>query len=68
MSLVLREARARRLAQRQGLELRKSRYASSAGTFQIIDPSFNMIVWCDFASQTGFGLDLEDVEEFLAQR
>jgi len=40
---ALREGRLRRLAKRHGLELKKSRYQSNAGTYQLRDPRRRVI-------------------------
>jgi hypothetical protein len=60
-----REARARRLAFRKGFRLAKSRGGYNAGTFGIVDLDTNGLVAGDH--QFGFGLSIEDVEEWLAQ-
>ena len=53
-----REARLRRLARECGLELKKSRYQSNAGTYQLRNPRTNSI---------GFWLNLDDVENYLTE-
>ena len=60
-----RDARLRRLANRHGLALRKSRlrgtpHADDFGGYRIIDPYRNAIVRGE-----RFDLDLDDVEEYL---
>lgn len=65
-----REKRARRAAARQGLKLVKSRVRNpniwEFGTFGIADATTNGLV-ADVAG-SGVGLDLVEVEEFLAER
>ncbi len=62
-----REARARRLAKRQGFAVRKSRvrnpHLNDQGGYMVINPSYNLIV-----AGERFNLDLDDVEEFLGRR
>lgn len=64
----IRENRLRRMAERQGLKLEKSRrrdvHAWDYGTYQIVDPDRNMLIY-SASIQHGYGLDLDDVEEFL---
>lgn len=59
-----RENRVRRMAERQGLRLEKSRRrdprALGYGTYQLVDPNRNTIVAGD--NERGYGLDLEAVE------
>jgi hypothetical protein len=62
----VRENRARRAAQRQGLHVVKSRrrdaLAADFGTYAIVDGNNNLIAG-DY--NTGFGLSLDDVEMAL---
>jgi len=59
-----REARLRRELHRAGYALGKSRRADwTAGTYRIIDRFTNALIW-DVA-QSGYGLSLDDVEEWL---
>jgi hypothetical protein len=63
----VRENRLRRMAERQGLALHKSRrrdpLALDYGTYQLVDPYRNALVAGD--TNHGYGLDLDDVEEHL---
>ena len=64
----VRENRIRRVAQRQGLTLTKSRRrdvrATGFGTFMLIDEQTNAVVAS--GSQSGYGMDLDAVEAFLS--
>lgn len=66
-SAKTRESRLRRMAERQGLALQKSRRrdprASGYGTYQLVDVHRNTLVAGDPAA--GYGLDLDDVERWL---
>ena len=66
MSNTSKEARLRRLAYRQGLVLRKSRRripkALDYGRFWLIDPRTNGLVTSEY------GIDLSEVEDWLADR
>ena len=64
----VRESRVRRMAQRQGLALTKSRRrdvrATGFGTFMLIDEQTNAVVAS--GSQSSYGMDLDAVEAFLS--
>ena len=64
----VRENRARRMADRQGLRLEKSRRrdprALTFGTYQLVDEVSNTLVLGDVSR--GYGLDLEAVEKYLS--
>lgn len=61
------ENRLRRVAKRQGLELKKTRRRDSRaydyGTYALIDPNTNALVAGDINS--GYGLSLHEVEAAL---
>jgi hypothetical protein len=61
------ENRLRRMADRQGLRLEKSKRrdprAYDYGTYQLVEVQTNTIA--AYGSQSGYGLDLDDVEEYL---
>lgn len=67
MSWKVRENRLRRMAERQGLQMQKSRRrdqrAVDWGTYRLIDPATNSVVsyagWCDY------GLTLDEIEAQL---
>jgi hypothetical protein len=63
----VRENRARRMADRQGLRLEKSRRRDSKaltfGTYQLVDQISNVLVMGD--ANRGYGLDLDAVEKYL---
>ena len=63
----VRENRLRRMAARQGLQLRKSRrrdpLARGFGTFMLVDPYINGMVAGDH--QMGYGWSLDDIEDWL---
>jgi hypothetical protein len=66
----VREVRLRRMAERQGLELRKSRRrdpnALGYGCWMIVDPFNSNAVVANSAGPTGEpNLDLDDVEAYL---
>jgi hypothetical protein len=65
----IRENRLRRMAQRQGLTLQKSRRrdprAIDYGTYMLIDASTTGITACGL--QSGYGLDLDEVEAALTE-
>lgn len=65
------EARLRRMAARQGLALCKSRrrnpYACDYGTYGLYDVSMNGLVASGGEVFNGYGLDLDEVEEWLRQ-
>lgn len=65
----VRENRLRRMAERQGLELQKSRRrdprAYDYGTYQLIDPYTNTIAVGD--TNRGYGLTLDEVEKALTE-
>jgi len=62
-----RESRLRRAAAREGLRLMKSRrrnpWAADYGAYWLVDISRNVIV----AGHSDFGMDLDEVEEALAE-
>jgi hypothetical protein len=64
----VREARLRRMAERQGLYLRKSRrrdpLALAYGGYQLIDPRSSSLVFGEVAGY-GFGVSLDDIEDYL---
>lgn len=65
----IRENRLRRMADRQGLRLEKSRRrdprALDYGTYWLVDADRNTpVVW---GSQSGYGLSLDDVERALME-
>lgn len=66
----VRERRLRRAAERQGLRLERSRardpHALTYGTYQLTDPHTNTIVAA--GRQSGYGLDLDQVETYLNDR
>jgi hypothetical protein len=63
----VRENRLRRMAERQGLRLEKSRRrdprAIDYGTYQLVDVYDNTLV--AYGRQSGFGLSLDDIEAQL---
>lgn len=66
----VRENKLRRMANRQGLALQKSRARDSRsltfGTYHLVDMSTGSIVWQgNNTAGRGYGLDLHDVEEYL---
>lgn len=69
-STKVRENRLRRAAHRQGLRLEKSRARDprgiTYGTYQLVDPHTNTIVYADWAYGRGYGLALDDVEQYLS--
>jgi len=73
MAEKVRENRLRRAAERQGLRLEKSRRrdpnALDYGTYQLIHTYTRAVVHdAGRDHQQGFGLSLDDVEEFLTRR
>lgn len=66
-SIKVRENRLRRAAARQGLRLEKSRArdprAIGAGTYHLVDVARNVIE--HYGNPSGYGLDLDGVEEVL---
>lgn len=66
-SLKVTENRLRRAADRQGLQLVKSRRrdprAVDYGTYMIVDQRTNAVV--GYGLQSGYGLSLEAVEDYL---
>lgn len=66
------ENRLRRMAERQGLQLVKSRrrdpHAVGFGTYMLMNPPTNSVVHMNFALPGGYGLDLDDVESYLTTR
>src|SRR4051794_12325909 len=65
----VRETKCRRAAARQGLVLLKSRRrdprALTFGTYGLVDASTNAWVTYDGGSQAGYGLSLDEIEEWL---
>jgi len=63
----VRENRLRRMAQRQGLSLVKSRRrdhrAVDFGTYMLVDSARNAVAYAP--SSQGFGADLDDIEKYL---
>ncbi|HYQ35622.1 MAG TPA: hypothetical protein VER10_07100 [Mycobacterium sp.] len=63
------ENRLRRAADRQGLQLQKSRQRDPNGllygTYQLVDIDTNGIVLANWTLQRGYGVDLADVAEYL---
>jgi hypothetical protein len=63
----VRENRLRRMAERQGLQLQKSRRrdprAVDYGTYMLVNPRLNAVV--AYGLQSGYGLSLDDVEKAL---
>ena len=63
----VRENRLRRVAQRQGLALAKSRRrdprATDYGTYMLVDPSTNGVV--AYGQSSGYGLNLDEIENAL---
>jgi hypothetical protein len=63
------ETRCRRMAERQGYRITRSRSrdrnALTFGEYQIIDAETGTIAFCDWNAPRGYGLDLDDVEEWL---
>jgi hypothetical protein len=64
------ESRLRRMAERQGLRLEKTRRrdtrATDYGTYMLVDPTTNTISAGD--EQNGYGLGLDDIERALTER
>jgi hypothetical protein len=65
----IRENRLRRAAQRQGLQLQKSRRRDTRaydwGTYQLVDPYTNTLV--AYGGRSGYGLSLDEIEEALSK-
>ncbi|GAB3535433.1 hypothetical protein GCM10027403_13050 [Arthrobacter tecti] len=65
----VRENRLRRAAERQGLRLMKSRVrdprALLYGTYQLADTRTDSIVLANHTLQQGYGMGLDDVEQYL---
>jgi hypothetical protein len=66
----VREARLRRMARRQGLDLRKSRrrdpQALDYGGYHLIDPGSDSLIFGKLAGR-GFGASLDDIEAYLTR-
>jgi len=66
------ENRLRRKAARQGLMLQKSRLrdpdAIGYGTYMLVDASMNAVAFADWHAPNGYGLSLDDVEDYLSGR
>lgn len=69
MEEKVRENRLRRMAERQGMRLEKSRRrderAVDYGTYHLVDERTNAIVASGL--QSGYGLDLDEIEETLTE-
>lgn len=67
--IKVRENRLRRMAARQGFALHKSRVrdvnALGHGTYMIVNPHIDAVVYHNWDLPGGFGLDLDDVEAWL---
>jgi hypothetical protein len=68
----VRENRLRRMAQRQGLELRKSRTrdprARDYGKYWLVDPFINNIVFGELPGEwRGNAANLDDIERYLTE-
>jgi hypothetical protein len=68
----VRENLLRRMADRQGLKLMKSRRrdpnACDFGTYQLVDARTGFLQFADWHSPTNqFGLDLDDIEGYLTE-
>lgn len=67
----VRENRLRRMAERQGLRLMKSRRrdprAWGYGTYMLVDADTGVVAFADWAVGRGYGLSLDDIEEFLTK-
>jgi hypothetical protein len=65
----VRENRLRRLAQRHRLSLQKAKsrdpHTWDYGTYQLVDPRATSIVFANLAVGNGYGLSLDDVEDYL---
>jgi hypothetical protein len=65
----VRENRLRRLAQRHGLSLQKAKrrdpYSWDYGTYRLVSPESKNIVFANLAVGNGYGLSLDDVEDYL---
>lgn len=66
-----RETRVRRSVERRGFQLQKSRRRDpdgwDYGTYQVIDSRTNTLVFGDFTTGHGFGLSLDDIENWLSR-
>lgn len=65
----VRESRLRRMAERQGLRLAKSRCRDEStagfGTYMLADAATNAVVLMEWDLPGGYGLDLDAVEQYL---
>jgi hypothetical protein len=65
----VKENRVRRMAQRQGLALVKSRHrdpwATNYGTYGLIDPDTD--AWVAHSGRSGYGMELDEVEAWLTE-
>jgi hypothetical protein len=70
MDAKVRENRLRRMAERQGMRLVKSRRrdpnAIDFGTYQLVDDR-NCLILGDSQAASGFGIDLKEIEGFLTK-
>ena len=68
-ALKVRENRLRRMAERQGLQLQKSRrrdpLAWDFGTYQLVDVRTDEVVAYEVTMEQGYGLDLDEIEARL---
>jgi hypothetical protein len=66
----IRENRLRQVADRQGLRLEKSHARNendiTYGTYQLVTHQYGGTVHADCTAGRGYGLDLDDVEEYLS--
>ena len=67
----LSESAVRRKAKRQGLQLQKCRARNPDnllyGTYHLIDPYYNTLVFYWYAYGRGFGCTLKECDDFLEQ-
>jgi hypothetical protein len=67
--LKTREQQLRRKAARQGLRLLKSHLRDpdslGYGTYMLIDAATNWVAFMDYNMPAGYGLDLDDVQDYL---
>jgi hypothetical protein len=65
----VRENRVRRMAQRQGLRLERSRSRDPQtdiyGTYHLVDPNRNLVLWGD---RDAYGLSLDEIEIALRDK
>jgi hypothetical protein len=67
--LKTREQQLRRKAARQGLRLLKSHLRDpdslGYGTYMLVDAATNWVAFMDYGMPAGYGLDLDDVQDYL---